>query len=359
MPAKKIAVVGASGVVGRALMDCLNREGEQVVGVSRRAPADLKTNFVSLDLTDQKRCSEVARSELAEVTHLVYTALYEKPGLIAGWNEADQMQENLLMLRNLLEPMKKAAKLRHITLLQGTKAYGAHVGRMKIPGLESDPRHPHENFYWLQQDYVTDFCMTTGASATIWRPQIIFGHALNAPMNMLNAIGVYAAIMKARGRPLAYPGGPPAITEAIDADLLARAIRFSLDNPDFANETFNITNGDVFCWHDLWPDLAGLFRMQTGEGSQQRLSDWIYGAEEEWQRIVKNNNLKSYSIREIAGDSFYYADALFNAHNEFPPPPALVSTIKLRKTGFNECIDTLDMFEKWFEKLRLLKIIPT
>ena len=358
MSVKRIAIVGASGVVGRALLECLQREGEQVVGLSRRQPADLAATFVSLDLTDSKKCLDVVRSNLTEVTHLVYTALYEKPGLIAGWKEADQMTTNLLMLKNILEPMKQTGKLRHITLLQGTKAYGAHLSRMKIPGQENDPRHPHENFYWLQQDYLTDFCKDSGVSNTIWRPQIIFGHALNAPMNMLNAIGVYAAILKSRGQPLIYPGGPSAITEAIDADLLADAITFSLDNPDFENETFNITNGDVFSWQDIWPDLANLFRMQTGESSQQRLSDWIYDAEEEWQRIVKQNNLKSYSIREIAGDSFFYADALFNADTKYPPPPAIVSTIKLRKTGFNQCINTLDMFEKWFDKLRRMKVIP-
>ena len=359
MSAKRIAIVGASGVVGRALLECLQREGEEVVGLSRRKPADLTANFVSLDLTDQKQCMEITSSTLANVTHLVYAALYEKPGLIDGWKEADQMETNLQMLKNILEPLKKTAKLRHITLLQGTKAYGAHVGRMKIPGREKDPRHPHENFYWLQQDYLADFCKNSGASSTIWRPQIIFGHALNAPMNMLNAIGVYASIMNSRGQPLVYPGGPSSVTEAVDADLLANAIRFSFDNTDFENEIFNITNGDVFGWQDIWSDLAGLFHMQTGESSQQRLSDWIYEAEEEWQRIVTNNNLKSYSIREIAGDSFFYADALLNADTKYAPPPALVSTIKLRRTGFTECMDTLDMFEKWFKKLRLLKIIPT
>ena len=355
---RKIAIIGASGVVGRALLEFLAGADEKVIGLSRRAPPDLNATFVPLDLIDQDNCIDRARSKLADVTHLVYTALYEKPGLIAGWHEADQMETNLVMLQNILEPLRQSSTLRHITLLQGTKAYGAHLEPMKVPGLEREPRHNHQNFYWLQQDYLTDFCDATSRTFTIWRPQIIFGYALNAPMNMLNAIGLYATIMKAHDQPLIYPGGPSAVSEAIDAELLARAIRFSLDNSDFENETFNITNGDVFRWQDIWPDLAGLFNIQPGEPSQQPLSEWIYDYEGEWRDIVTANNLKPYSIREIAGDSFFYADALFNAYADTVPPPSLVSTIKLRQAGFHDCIDTLAMFRKWFKKLRLLKVIP-
>ena len=358
MTERHIAVIGASGVVGRALMEHLTESGEKVVGLSRREPADLATNYRHLDLMSADACRHSAKSELSKTTHLVYTALFEKPGLIAGWHEADQMKINLNMLQNILEPLKSSKALRHITLLQGTKAYGAHVEPMRIPGLEREPRHAHENFYWLQQDYLNNFCEETNRKMTIWRPQIIFGHALNAPMNMLNAIGIYAAILKARGQPLVYPGGPAAITEAVDADLLAQAIQFSFDNPSFDGETFNITNGDVFRWQDIWQELSNIFDMQGETKSPQRLSDWIYDCEAEWQNIIEANSLRPYSIRELAGDSFFYADALFNAHSDTAPPPSLLSTIKLRQTGFNKCIDTLDMFKKWFNKLRLLKVLP-
>lgn len=38
--------------------------------------------------------------------------------------------------------------------MQGTKAYGVHVEPMKLPGKEREPRHQHENFYWMQEDYL-------------------------------------------------------------------------------------------------------------------------------------------------------------------------------------------------------------
>jgi nucleoside-diphosphate-sugar epimerase len=356
---QKVAVVGASGVVGRALVEHLIQSDIPVVGLSRRPPDDLAgAPFQPLDLTSLSECEQIAESTLSDVTHLVYAALFEKPGLISGWQEQDQMQTNLAMLRNLLTPLKASGKLRHVTLLQGTKAYGAHIAPMKIPGVESDPRHLHENFYWLQEDYLRDLCSGTELQFTIWRPQVIFGHALHAPMNMLAAIGVYAALQKAEGLPLTYPGGPSAVAEAIDADLLARAITFSFDNDAFSNQTFNITNGDVFRWQDTWPALAQIFGMETGEPARSFLSESLYDREDDWSRLASQHSLKPHTIRELVGDSFYYADAMFNTYGNTAPPPAILSTIKLRKAGFTECVDTTDMLARWFHKLAQMKILP-
>ena len=355
----KVAVVGASGVVGRALVEYLMLSEIPVVGLSRRPPADLAdAAFQPLDLNSQTECEQMAESTLSDATHLVYAALFEKPGLISGWQEQDQMQTNLAMLRNLLDPLKGSGTLRHVTLLQGTKAYGAHVEPMKIPGVESDPRHLHENFYWLQEDYLRDLCRDTDLQFTIWRPQVIFGHALHAPMNMLAAVGVYAALQKSEGLPLTYTGGSSGVSEAIDADLLARAISFSFDNSAFTNQTFNITNGDVFRWQDTWPALAEIFGMETGEPVRRLLSESLYEKEDNWSRLVTQHGLRPHTIRELVGDSFFYADAMFNAYGHTAPPPAILSTIKLRNAGFTECVDTTDMLSRWFHKLEQMKILP-
>ena len=41
------------------------------------------------------------------------------------------------------------------------------------------------------------------------RPQIIFGESFGSPMNLIPAIGTYAALLKEDGLPLFYPGGTP------------------------------------------------------------------------------------------------------------------------------------------------------
>jgi len=60
------------------------------------------------------------------------------------------MDTNLNMLQNLFEPQVSAAtNLEQFILMQGTKAYGVHFEPMKLPGKEREPRHQHENFYWM------------------------------------------------------------------------------------------------------------------------------------------------------------------------------------------------------------------
>jgi hypothetical protein len=112
----------------------------EVIGVSRRPPpGSARASFVSVDLTDHRQCAEVF-SRLTEVTHLVYAAVNEQPGLEAGWKDGAQMRLNLSMLENLFAPLAAAASgLPHVSLLQGTKAYGAHLGRIAVPARERAP----------------------------------------------------------------------------------------------------------------------------------------------------------------------------------------------------------------------------
>src|SRR5215470_13625761 len=102
----KVLVAGASGVVGySAVKHFVGVPGCAVVGLSRRTPLDLDSaTLVSVDLNDAYACRTVV-AEHRDVTHLVYAALFEKPGLVAGWRARDQMETNLQMFRNLLDPL--------------------------------------------------------------------------------------------------------------------------------------------------------------------------------------------------------------------------------------------------------------
>ena len=327
------------------------------MGISRRASDLPEVAHISLDLMDAVACRDVA-AKLSEITHVIYAALYEKPGLIAGWQDQDQMQTNLVMLQNILDPLTRSAKqLKHISLLQGTKAYGAHIKPMSIPGKERNARVEHANFYWLQEDYLKAKRSEGDWRYTIWRPQIIFGHALGAPMNMLAAIGVYAAFRKFDGLPLSYPGGPNSPAEAIDADLLAGALHFAMEHDVCNDEIFNITNGDVFEWRNIWPTVVKVFDGDQGADEAIQLST-LYERESDWLSIRTQYGLQDHTIRQLVGDSFYYADALFATGSSQPPPPALLSTIKLRQAGFNDCIDTEDMIANWFRRLFEMRILP-
>ncbi len=74
------------------------------------------------------RIAAAPRPSSRGATHLIYAALYEAPSLVDGWRDAEQIETNDRMLRNLMGALEPAAPdLRHVALLQGTKAYGVHV----------------------------------------------------------------------------------------------------------------------------------------------------------------------------------------------------------------------------------------
>src|ERR1700722_2863229 len=176
---RTVLIAGASGVIGAAAVEHFaGLDGWRVIGVSRRRPdvaADLGFEHLALDLGDSEACLRAA-DRFADVTHVVYAALFEKPGLVAGWREPDQMQTNLAMMRNLMDPLlERASRLRHVSVLQGTKAYGAHVHPLAVPARENTPRDPHDNFYWLQEDFIRAAAAGAPWRFTIWRPQVVFG----------------------------------------------------------------------------------------------------------------------------------------------------------------------------------------
>jgi hypothetical protein len=278
------------------------------------------------------------------------------------------MATNLAMLQNLLTPLLTSAKgLRHISLLQGAKAYGAHVGGMKVPGREREPRVEHPNFYWLQEDWLRARRATASWVLTIWRPPLIVGHAFGAPMNLLAVIGVYGALAQAQSRAFCWPGGPGRPLDVVDARLLASAFAWAagVDGiPAVASQdqTFNIANGDVFVAPDLWPRLARCFGLELGPAEPQLLQQTLPVQAEIWSELVRRHDLCAPGLMEFVGDSLIYADMFFGsgrrAEQTKPLPSSLLSTIKLRQAGFAECMDTEDMFVDWLAQLQRARILP-
>lgn len=354
-----VLVVGASGLVGSAAIRQFVAAGWAVIGTSRRKPViDTAYDYVAMDLQSPESVA-AALPQFSKVTHIIYAALFEMPELVAGWRSEEQIQTNQRMLENLFEPLLKTVpNLRQVILLQGGKAYGAHVGKLLVPAKESSPRVEHANFYWLQEDYLRSLQSVYDWSLTIFRPQIVFGDALNAAMNLIPAIGVYAALLKEQGRPLDYPGGPSALLEAVDADLLAESFVWAFEAPEASNEIFNVTNGDVFVWQNVWPVIAAALGMEVGEDRPCLLADTLPQQAGDWSRIVSKYELTAPEMNHFVGQGFQYADVLFATGAKERPPPKLLSTVKIRQAGFDRCVDTEDMFRKWFAIFQQRRLLP-
>ncbi|HYC80381.1 MAG TPA: SDR family oxidoreductase [Solirubrobacterales bacterium] len=364
MAEKTVLIVGASGVVGSAAVEHFlhSDAGWKVVAVSRRQPlvvSDRDFRHLAVDLRAPE-ASRAALGELTGVTHVVYAALFEKPGLAAGWNDDDYRQINAGMLRNVLEPLIREARapLEHVSLLQGAKAYGFHLGPMETPARERQPRQQHENFYWDQEDYVRDLASSEGCSWTVLRPHLITGGSPGVAMNLPPVIGVYAAVCRQRGLEFGFPGGPAAPWESTDSRVVASALEWCALDPAARNETFNVTNGEVFGWRDLWPAIADALGLEPGGDTPHELGTFLPEAADEWREIAARHDLVEPDVNRVLGESHYLADLVFAHGMSEMPPAAFESTVKIRRAGFADCMDTEEMWSYWLGRLIEARVIP-
>ena len=118
-----VLVVGASGLVGTAAALSFLDADWKVVAASRREPALLAGRdyqHIVLDLKDAVACRKEA-ANLADVTHVVYAAVFELPGLVRGWSDPEQIATNGRMLENLMEPLAEVADREHGNTAQNGK----------------------------------------------------------------------------------------------------------------------------------------------------------------------------------------------------------------------------------------------
>lgn len=356
---KTVLIVGALGVVGRAALDEFSTDPSiRTIGLSRRqAEPGCPAEWVQADLMDRQTLASDLH-ELGPITHVVYAALQEEPDLITGWSESTQISANVEMLRNLLDALAQNRQdIEHLTLLQGTKAYGIHHGTYKIPARESDPRFIASNFYYDQEDLLKARSKDAGFAYTVLRPQIVCGFALQNPMNALTAVGVYAAICKELGQPLRFPGGAACFQQATDAGLLARAIRWAGSEPRARGETYNIANGDCFSWPTIWPGIAHRFGVEPGVAHSFSLARVMADKAPVWDTIVRKHDLRPYAFTEIVAN-WQFLDFTFR-YGTTTPQHSMVSTIKARKHGFHECEDTEHMFSQIFDQLSDERVLPS
>ncbi|QIG91468.1 SDR family oxidoreductase [Bradyrhizobium sp. 6(2017)] len=349
---QKVLITGASGLLGVAAIERFLDAGWDVVGVSRRKPelpSGRDVDFLSVDLRDREK-ARAAFEPLTDVTHVAYTALHEKPELVAGWSSKDQIDTNNAMLRNVVEPIvRSATNFQHISVLQGTKVYGVHLHPIPIPARERDARKDHPNFFFDQEAYVGEMGAKHGFSYTALRPQLVTGPTPGA-LNVLPAIGAYAAIRREKGEPFGFPGGPSFVWEAADADLVGDVAVWAAQSPQAANEAFNITNGDVFEWRNVWPGIAETLGVEAGPDTPMSVTAYLAEHADVWGKIVAKYGLRSRSLRDLVGQGDQHADFAF-AYGAPAGPRAFVSTVKLRQAGFVTVVDTEVSFRKALQSL--------
>jgi nucleoside-diphosphate-sugar epimerase len=347
---KQALIAGATGVVGRNLLKHLLSTGEwDIVAVSRRKP-DIEGAYIHIgvDLMNAAEC-RAKLAHLRDVTHIFFAAL------AANREIAQAAIDNLGLLRNVVETIEPiAGGLKHIHAMHGTKWYGMHLGPFKTPAQEDDPRHLPPNFYYDQWDYLVERQKGKRWTYSSARPHAISGFALGNHSNLTMVIAIYAAICRELGLPLCHPGTPgnyTALYQCTDSGLLARAVTWMATTPSCANQAFNITNGDLIRWEHSWPKIAQYFGMEVGPRRNISLVKFMADKGPVWDRIVAKHGLRPHAYKDIV--TWAYGDFVFT-----PEYDVISSTMKARRYGFHECVDTDEMFVRLWNEMRAGRIIP-
>ncbi|MET4781003.1 SDR family oxidoreductase [Glaciihabitans sp. UYNi722] len=343
-------MVGAQGVIGGNLIEHLVSVGEwNVIGLSRRGGQDHgPVRHIAVNLLDRDETA-TKLSGLTGVTHVFYAAYQDRP----TW--AELVPPNLAMLTNVVDAIEPVASgLEHISLMQGYKVYGAHLGPFATPAREDDPPHMPPEFNVDQQQFLERQQVGSSWSWSALRPSVVAGIGLGNPMNLAMVIAVYASVSKELGIPLRFPGKPGAYTSLIemtDADLLAKATVWAATNPESRNQAYNITNGDLFRWSSMWPKIARFFDLDVAPPLPMSLEEVMADKAGLWDEMVSRHGLLPTPYSEVS--SWAFGDFVFSWDYD-----VIADTSKSRRAGFHEYVDTETMFLRIFQDLRAQRLIP-
>lgn len=344
----KAVVVGGLGIIGRSIMEAMEKDGSwDIVALSRRKPwFKTSAKFISVDLLNPKDAKAKLKG-LTDTTHIFYCAL-------SGGVEAENTEGNLALVANSIGVIAPIAKnLKRVILTQGGKYYGCHLGPHRTPSKESDPRHLPPNFYYNQQDFIAEAQKGKKWDYICVRPEAVVGYAVGIPLNTASIVAHYATFCREMGVPLHFPGPEQAFkiyNKFTDARILGRFQVWVANHEKASNEAFNITNESGFRWCNIWPWFTDYFKVKPGVVMPFNMVTMMGGQGPEWAKIVKKYKLQHNEFDQISWG--------FGNWNFGRTWDTILEDTKRFQHGFYEVIDMQKSFKDAFDKMRKEKVVP-
>lgn len=403
-------VCGATGISGfhaiRALLDTPNRWGK-IYALSRKPIAESqlallepsqreRIKHLPIDLMASPAQISLTLKEAGVQPDYIFFFAYVQPKSQSGLAKeiAQELAEaNVPMFKNFLEALNVGNLLPKRILLQtGGKYYGAHIGRIRTPMTESDPRPTHlgDNFYYGQEDALAEFCKAhPQVGWNVVRPSAIIGACSVAAINNFLPFAIYAAVQARKGEALEFGGSFDAwLTETCwsSARLTGFICEWAVLNESCKNQAFNAQDGLLVAWNRLFPEITRWFGASAGfrgpeldeskfketwsfqAGKDTPLGfgppmgiktsftifDWLQKPENKdtWRSIMEESQGKiTYDPFDRESPEMLGTEMLFLRSG-------MLDSKKLCQFGFVGCVDTIESIHEMYHELGKVGVLP-
>ncbi|KAJ9216562.1 hypothetical protein DTO166G4_1778 [Paecilomyces variotii] len=379
---KHCLVFGASGISGWALLNAsVNYPSpttfHRITGLCNRPltkeaaylPADPRINLVSgIDLTGSVESVVKAlkeKVEQVETVSIVYFCAYIQTGDFQSLREV-----NTELIRVAITAIDEVApNLETVILQTGGKSYGVEFPdkvTISAPLKEDAPRIPEpwasNIFYYSQHDVLKELSQGKKWTFSEIRPDAIVGFVPGRNvMNVVQGVAFYLTLQRevnGPGATVPFPGTEKSYrathTDTFQDILAKMEIYVSLNRDKCPNASiFNITDGEVVTWADVWPGLCSYFGLK-GSGPTENttpVEEFVEKNKSAWQNLVQKHGLKT-GYLEITNWKFVaFLIEAGDFNREY-------SIDKARSIGFEESIPTVKGYTTSFDRMRAAKILP-
>ncbi|WP_455445539.1 NAD-dependent epimerase/dehydratase family protein [Streptococcus salivarius] len=244
---KKVLVTGATGFLGKYVVEELVEHGYQVRAFGRnrtigQSLVNASVTFIQGDLTNQEDLTKACQ-EMDMVVHAGALSTVWGP-----WE--DFYQTNVLGTKYVLEACREA-NIERLVYVSSPSIYAAPRDQLGIKESDAPQENRLNNYIRSKLASEKLFKDYPDVSSVILRPRGLFGigdtSILPRVLNLSQKIGI----------PLIGDGRQ--LMDMTCVENVALAIRLALETPQAAGEVYNITNGEPRVFRDLIEEtLRGL-----------------------------------------------------------------------------------------------------
>ena len=241
---QRVAVTGATGFIGIALLKALHKAGAKpvaIVGKGRRTTALEALPFpVTLTVVeDVRQMGEAVRNAAPDlVVHLSAHVSTER----SYASLAQTLEWNLLSTIDVLTACAQTG-IKRVILMGSTEEYGQNAAPFDSR-LGLDPPSPYAASKAAQTAYARMFHNTFGLETVILRPTVVYGPGQSPRMLISMVMEALAA-----GREIDVTEGKQT-RDFVFIDDVVDSILLSLTAPGLAGEVWNVGSGEVVTVRD-------------------------------------------------------------------------------------------------------------